>query len=395
MSTGLAAGIAVLLLAANAFFVGAEFAVVSARRSSIEPLAAAGSARARTVLWAMEHVSLMLACAQLGITVASVSLGVVAEPALARVLEGPLGAVGLPESAVHAVAVVIALVVVVYLHVVLGEMVPKNLAVSGPDRAALWFAPPLVWIARVVSPLITALNWTANHVVRLLGLEPRDEVASAFTVEEVQSIVERSQAEGLLHDTQGLLAGALEFSDRTAGDVMVPVHQLVSLPQGCTVEDVEHHVARTGFSRFPVTDSNGTPVGYLHLKDVLYAGPDERALAVPSWRVRALAEVGPDDEVEEALAAMQRTGAHLARVVVGTRAAAVDDALSGDGPPDDRAPGNGLDDRADERPDDGVGDVGHDAPPAERLRVLGVVFLEDILEELVGEVRDAMQRRAP
>jgi CBS domain containing-hemolysin-like protein len=338
VSAGLAIGLGVLLLAANAFFVAAEFAVVSVRRSAIEPQAVAGSARAKTVLWAMEHVSLMLACAQLGITVASVSLGVVAEPALAHLLEGPFDAVGLPASAVHPVAVVVALAIVVYLHVVLGEMVPKNLAVAGPERAALWFAPPLVWLARVVSPVITVLNWLANHVVRLTGVEPKDEVASAFTAEEVQSIVERSQAEGLLHDAQGLLAGAIEFSDRTAGDVMVPVARLVSLPPGCTVEDVERGVARTGFSRFPVTDDEGTPVGYLHLKDVLYAEPTDRPLPVPSWRVRALAEVAPDDEVEEALAAMQRTGAHLARVVTPSE----------------------------------------DQPSAPR--VLGVVFLEDILE---------------
>lgn len=345
MSPGLAIGLGLLLLAANAFFVGAEFAVVSARRSAIEPLAQAGSARARTVLWAMEHVSLMLACAQLGITVASVSLGVVAEPALAHALEGPLAAVGLPAGAVHAVAVAIALAVVVYLHVVLGEMVPKNLAVSGPDRAALWFAPPLVWVARAVRPVIVVLNWLANHVVRLTGVEPQDEVTSAFTAEQVQSIVARSQAEGLLRDEHGLLAGAIEFSDRTAGDVMVPTDRLVSVAQGCTVEEVERAVARTGFSRYPVTDAAGSPVGYLHLKDVLYAGPADRAQPVPGWRVRPLAEVRPGDEVEEALAAMQRSGAHLARVVA---------------------------------PDGGA--------------ALGVVFLEDILEELVGEVRDVMQR---
>lgn len=344
MSPGLAVALGLALLAANAFFVGAEFAVVSARRSSIEPLAEAGSARARTVLWAMEHVSLMLACAQLGITVASVSLGVVAEPALAHLLEGPLTAVGLPEGAVHPIAVAIALAIVVYLHVVLGEMVPKNLAVSGPDRAVMWFAPPLVWVARVVRPVVVALNWTANHVIRLFGVEPKDEVASAFTAEEVQSIVARSQEEGLLRDEHGLLAGAIEFSDRTARDVMVPVDRLVSVPRGCTVEDVERSVARTGFSRYPVVDDAGQPVGYLHLKDVLYAGPADRALPVPGWRVRPLAQVRPDDEVEETLAAMQRTGVHLARV------------------------------------------VGEDGT------VLGVVFLEDILEELVGEVRDRMQR---
>lgn len=345
MSTGLAITLGVLLLAANAFFVGAEFAIISARRSSIEPLAAAGSRRARVVLWAMEHVSLMLACAQLGITVCSTSLGVVAEPAIAHLIEGPLEAAGLPEGAVHPVAFVVALAIVVYLHVVLGEMVPKNLAVAGPDRAVLWFGPPLVWVARAVSPVITALNWLANHLLRLVGVEPKDEVASAFTAQEVQSIVERSQAEGLLDDAQGLLTGAIEFSDRTAADVMVPVGSLVAVERGCSVADVERLVARTGFSRFVVTDAAGVPVGYLHLKDVLYARPDERDLPVPDWRVRALAQVGPGDEVEAALAAMQRSGTHLARVL-------------------DEAAG----------------------------AVVGVVFLEDILEELVGEVRDAMQR---
>ena len=349
MSTGTALVLGMLLVASNAFFVGAEFAVVSARRSSIEPLAAAGSARARTVLWAMEHVSLMLACAQLGITVSSISLGVIAEPAVAHLIEGPLAAAGVPSSAVHPVAVAIALTLVVYVHVVLGEMVPKNLAISGPDRAALMFGPPLVWIARVIRPVIAALNWLANTVVRMLGVEPRDEVASAFTAEEVQSIVERSRSEGLLADAQGLLAGVIQFSDRTAGEVMIPLPELVTLEQGCTVDNLERLVTRTGFSRFPVV-AGGVPIGYLHLKDVLFAGPDDRDLPVPEWRVRALAQVGPDDEVEEALAAMQRSGTHLARV-------AQDD-------------------------DDGGA-----------ARVIGIIFLEDILEELVGEVRDAMQRR--
>jgi CBS domain containing-hemolysin-like protein len=328
VSTGTALLLGVLLLAANAFFVGAEFAVLSVRRSTIEPRAEAGEKRAKVVLWAMEHVSLMLACAQLGITVCSTGLGIIAEPALAHLLEGPFEALGVPEQLVHPVAVVIALAIVVYLHVVLGEMVPKNLAVSGPESAALWFAPPLVLIARVLKPVIVALNWVANHCVRLLGVEPKDEVASAFTVEEVQSIVEHSRAEGVLDDDQGLLTGAIEFSSRTAADVMVPLADLVTLTPAATPDDVEP----------------GTLIGYLHLKDVLYATNGNRSRPVPSWRFRAMAAVAPGDEVEEALRAMQRSGAHLARVEDGGR-------------------------------------------------TVGVVFLEDILEELVGEVRDAMQRR--
>ncbi len=343
MDSTLALVLAVALLAANAFFVGAEFALMSARRSAVEPLAEAGDRRAVTVLWAMEHVSLMLAAAQLGITVCSTSLGLVAEPAIAHLVEGPLHALGVPDAFTHPIAFVLALLVVVYLHVVLGEMVPKNLAVAGPDRAVLLFGPPLVWVARALRHVIGALNWLANHVLRLFRVEPQDEVASAFTAQEVQSIVERSQAEGLLADEQGLLHGAIEFSDRTAADVMVPVDGLVTVDATSTPDDIEHLVARTGFSRFPVVDPAGRPAGYLHIKDVLYADDATRAQPVPAWRVRALAVVAPGDEVESALAAMQRSGTHLARVE----------------------------------------DAG---------RTVGVVFLEDILEELVGEVRDAMQR---
>ena len=348
MSTPVAFTIAVLLLIGNAFFVGAEFAIISARRSSIEPLAAAGNRRAQVVLWAMEHVSLMLAAAQLGVTVCSTGLGIVAEPAVAALLEGPFQAVGVPEGLLHPVSFVVALAIVVFLHVVLGEMVPKNLAVATPEKAVLWFGPPLVLVARALRPVIATLNWLANRAVRLAGVEPRDEVASAYTAQEVQSIVERSRAEGLLRDEQGLLGSAIEFSARTAGDVMVPVGELVTVADGVTPDDVEHLVARTGFSRFPVADGSdpATLLGYLHLKDVLYASDDDRTLPVPGSRVRALASVLPQDEVEDALRAMQRTGAHLARV---------------EGP-------------------DGA---------------QGVVFLEDILEELVGEVRDSMQRRLP
>ncbi|GAA3213224.1 hemolysin family protein [Oerskovia jenensis] len=375
MSSTAALLLGLFLLAANAFFVGAEFAIISARRSAIEPLAAQGNRRAQTVLWAMEHVSLMLACAQLGVTVCSVGLGVVAEPAVAHLIEVPLHALGVSPSLTHPIAFVVALSIVVYLHVVLGEMVPKNLAVSGPEKAVMWFGPPLVVLGRILKPIIVSLNWLANHVVRWTGVEPKDEVASVFTAEQVQSIVEHSQAEGILQDEQGLLSGAIEFSERTAAEVMVPVERLVTVVEGCTPDEIERLVAKTGFSRFPVADVHGELVGYLHLKDVLYASGEDRFLPVPSWRVRALATAEPGDEIEDTLRAMQRSGAHLARVDAG-REDREGDVLGGPGVPGVPAAAG---------PDAGAPDRGPGA--------LGVVFLEDILEELVGEVRDAMQRR--
>jgi len=185
----------------------------------------------------------------------------------------------------------------------------------------------------------------SKAVVRLLGTEPRDEIPSAFTAEEVQFIVAESHREGLIEgDRHGMVRGALEFSDRVAGDVAVPVDRLVTLPIGATPDDVERLVARHGFSRYPFTDAAGELAGYLHLKDILYAGEDEHGQPVPLKLVRRLATVASGDEVEDVLATMQRTGSHLARVVDGTGA------------------------------------------------VSGVVFLEDVLEELVGEVRDSSQR---
>ena len=343
MSTPLALVVTVILLAGNAFFVGAEFAVTSSRRSQLEPLAEAGDTRAATALWALQHVSRMLATAQLGVTLCSTGLGVVAEPAIAHALAPLLAAVGVGHAGSHAVAVVIALVIVVGLHVVAGEMVPKNISIASPEKAVRWLAPPLVWCSRVFSPVVNALNGFANGVLRVLGIEAKEEISATFNAEEVASIVERSTAEGVLEDSTGLLSGALEFSEETAGSAMVPLDDLVVLPAGATPADVEDRVAHTGYSRFPIAGEDGVIVGYVHLKDVLYASGEERDQPITPWRIRRLESVSSSDQVEDALRHMQRTGVHCALV-------------------------------RDE------GDL------------VGILFLEDILELLVGEVRDVLQR---
>ncbi|NYD76636.1 hemolysin family protein [Arthrobacter cupressi] len=333
----------VFLLIGNAFFVGAEFAVMSARRSQIEPLAEAGSKRAKTTLHAMENVSLMLACAQLGITVCSLLILQVAEPAIHHLLAEPLEMLGTPHELADAAAFTAALLVVTFLHVTFGEMVPKNISVSVADRAALLLAPPLVHIARFVKPVIWSLNWSANHILRLMRIEPKDEVTSSFTLEEVQSIVQESTRHGLVADDSGLLSGALEFSAHTAAHIMVPVDKLVTLKPGSTPRELEKAVSRTGFSRFPLLDDDGGLAGYLHIKDVLSIPEEGQSHPISEGRIRSLANLSPDEEIEDALAVMQRTGSHLARVV------------------------------------DPAGST------------LGVLFLEDVIEQLVGEIRDATQ----
>jgi CBS domain containing-hemolysin-like protein len=333
----------IVLLLGNAFFVAAEFAVMSARRSQIEPLADTGSKRAQTTLRAMENVSLMLACAQLGITVCSLLILLVAEPAIHHLLAVPLETIGMPMEIADVAAFAVALMVVTFLHVTFGEMVPKNISVSVADKAALFLAPPLMFVARLVRPMIVALNWSANHILKLLRIEPKDEVNSTFTLEEVQSIVQESTRHGLVDDDAGLITGALEFSEHTASDIMVPLDKLVMLRAATTPVEFEKAVSRTGFSRFPMLDDDDMLYGYLHVKDVLSIPDADYQRPIAESRIRSLANLALGDEIEKAMSVMQRTGSHLARVI---------------GP-------------------DG--------------RTQGVLFLEDVIEQLVGEIRDATQ----
>ncbi|MCS6710933.1 HlyC/CorC family transporter [Brachybacterium sp. EF45031] len=336
------------MLVGNAFFVGAEFAIMSARRSQIEPLVDQGRPGARTALWAIQHVSPMLAAAQFGVTVCSVTLGAVAEPAIAHLLEPQFERFDVPESLVHPLAFAIALLIASYLHVVLGEMVPKNISIAMPVAAVLVLAPPLVLIARLITPIIWLLNHTANTILRMIGIEPRDEVESEFTAEEIAAIVDESRREGLLADDQGLLHGAIEFSGHLARDVMVPMDRVTTVTYDVSPAEIEEIVARTGYSRIGVRNDAGDLVGYLHLKDVLLppdASEEDYERPIHPGIVRAVVSVADDDDVEEALRAMQYNGAHMARV---------------------------------------------DSAAA---RSIGAVFLEDVLEELVGEVKDVMQAR--
>src|SRR5215207_10063898 len=239
MSTGTALAISAFLLVANAFFVGAEFALISARRSSIEPRAQAGNRLAGITLHAMERVSLMMAGAQLGITICSLGLGYLGEPAIAHALEGPFETIGLPEALVHPVAFAIALALIGFLHVVLGEMVPKNIALAGPDRAVLALAPPLTVVVRALRPAIAALNWIANRTLRAVGVEARDEVTSAFTRDEVAGFVEDSRREGLLDlGEERLLIGALQFEERDVRSVLLPLDDIESVGVDVTPAEV-------------------------------------------------------------------------------------------------------------------------------------------------------------
>lgn len=345
MSAAVAITGSILLLGLNAFFVGAEFAIISARRSEIEPRAEAGSRVAGVTLRAMENVSLMLAGCQLGITLCTLGLGALAKPALASALESLLGEVQVPESLAYTLAFILSLAVVAALHVVLGEMVPKNIALARPDRSAMALALPLRLYSILVFPLIAVLNAGANGILRLIGVEPRDEVASAFTRDEVSGLVQQSRREGKLDVHEGrLLSGALEFEERDARSVILPIDSIETVPEVVTPAEVERLSVATGFSRFPVI-REGQMIGYLHLKDALEFEAVHRNRPIAQSWVRPLPTVRSRDRLRSVLETMQSVEAHLARVI-----------------DDDR-------------------------------ETIGVVALEDVLEELIGEVRDATRQK--
>ncbi|MGH3871131.1 MAG: hemolysin family protein [Pseudonocardiaceae bacterium] len=335
-----------ILLVANAFFVCAEFALISARRDRLESIAAGGVHRARTVIRAGERLSLMLAAAQLGITFSSLGLGALGEPVIAAQLERLAGPLEIPDAMLHTVAFVIALGIVTVAHILLGEMVPKNIAIAGPERTALWMVPPLVTWMRLMRPAIAALNWIANHVLRAFGVVPRDELESAYSPDELANLIADSSREGLLDSQEHRrLTQTLSTRERTVADVLVPTYGLTTVAAEPTLGDIEQAVAQTGFSRFPLCrqglGSAAQLVGYLHVKDVLELLGRPPDTPVPARCVRPLPEVHSTAKLDEALALLRRSSSHLARVV---------------GP-------------------DGA--------------TLGVVALEDLVEEYVGTVRDA------
>lgn len=341
MNSTLAIFMIIVLLLANAFFVGAEFTLISSRRDRLEALTDQGVGRAWIVINASRNVSQMLAGAQLGITIASLLLGLIGEPAVAHLLDGLFAALNLPTYLLHPVSFAIALGVITVLHVLVGEMVPKNLAIAEPERLALWLVPPLVLWVKLAGPFIWLLSRTARLLLRAVRVEPRDELDTAYTSRELAELLSESRREGLLeHSEHRRLSQTLSSVEKTVADVLVPIRELTTLTVGATVGDVERAVSSTGFSRFPVRGSTGELTGYIHVKDVLELASEDPTTEVPTEKLRRLTQLSAMARLDDALSAMRDEGSHLAT--------AVDE----DGNP------------------------------------VGVVALEDLLEEYVGTVRD-------
>jgi len=341
----------IVLVAANAFFVAAEFALVATRRTRIEALVRRGDRKAKTVQKALQDLYRQLSAAQLGITVASILLGYVAQDTVTHLFRDWFAALprALSFLARGGVASTVAVGVVTFLHVVFGEQAPKAWAITHPERTGRWIAAPLILFSWITRPVTDALNWSARRVVRLLGVKGTSpELDRIHSPEEIRMLVEQSQKRGSLDAGDArLLKGVFEFSEKTARDVMTPRTQIVALPVHLTFEEAADQVALAGRSRYPVSrESLDDIVGTVHAKDIL-AGVRSGTGETLETILRPAVFVPGTREVEDVLADMRRQKLHLAIVL---------DEFGG---------------------------------------TAGLVTMEDLLEEIVGQIYDEYDRPPP
>jgi len=317
-SIGFGLAAVVVLVLANAFFVATEFALVSARRTRLDELAASGDRKARLARRAVQSLGRYISATQLGITLASLGLGWIGEPALAGLVAGAFNWLPKPFAAIatHGVASAIAFVFITILHITLGELVPKAFALAYPEEVSRWASGPLIGFTWLMSWPITLLNGTANRLLKVFGIARPGEHERMHSPEEIRMLVEQSTEGGtLLKEDARLLEGVFEFSEKTAQEVMTPRTQMIALEGGLTVQEAADEVAQARRSRYPVyTESLDEIVGVVHAKDILTAlraRPHETVQAI----MRPPLFVPGTREVEDVLADMKRLKTHLAVVL--------------------------------------------------------------------------------
>ena len=337
--------LALLLIAACGLFVAAEFSFVTVDRAQIDRDADAGDHAAQGVQSALRSLSTQLSGAQVGITVTNLAIGFLAEPAVSHLIRGPLESAGVPDGAVRPVATAIGLTLGTFLTMIFGELVPKNLAIAKPmptARATQRFMRGFTAAMRVP---IRLLNGSANAFIRRLGLEPQEELRSARSSTELASLISRSASVGTLdRDTAELMERSVEFGTRTAGEIMTPRVRTLSLEEGDRALQVIELARTTGHSRFPVLDAEDTVVGTVHVKNAVALPVHERATTKVK-HLMAKPIVVPDSlRLDPLLALLRQDGFQLAVVL------------------------------------DEYG--GH----------AGIVTLEDVVEEIVGDIADEHDR---
>jgi magnesium and cobalt exporter, CNNM family len=258
-----------LLVAANGFFVAAEFALVGVRSSRIETLAASGSRSAKRLMGLLQNLNAYLSACQLGITLASLALGWIGEPTIARLLEGPLS--GFSDAARHVIAFAIGFIIITALHIVLGEQAPKLIGLASAERVALAVALPLQLFYRIFSWPIRALDWASARTVQLVGIQATSEHASIYTEEELRKLVDMSRASGHLRaEERRLIHRVFEFSDTLVREAMVPRTEMAAIPNTCNLAEITKAFEQHRYSRLPVyRESFDDVCGFIHSKDVM------------------------------------------------------------------------------------------------------------------------------
>ena len=315
---GLRLGAVALLVLANGFFVAAEFALVAVRRSRIDQLVAEGSRRAKVVQRALKELDRYISGTQLGITLSSLALGWIGEPALAAVIDNALTAVGVPAPSpiVHSVAAVtIAFLIITFLHVVVGELAPKSVALTKPERVSLLVVRPLIVFSHVMSPAIRILNGAANGLLRLFRIKPVSELEHIHSAEELRLLVAQSAESGSLHETdRRMLAGVFDFHEKKARDVMRPRTDIVALPIESSADEVWEVVRAERYSRYPVYNESLDDVTGVFLAKDLWLHEDDKPFVLAE-HVRPTLYVPDNRPAERVLDDLRRTRFHMAVVL--------------------------------------------------------------------------------
>ena len=308
MSTALALWITVALIALSAFFVAIEFALVAARRYRLEE-AAETSAAARAALRSATDLSLLLAGSQLGITLCVLGLGAIAKPAVEELVRPLFG--GLNESVAYALSFVLSLVVVTFLHLVVGEMAPKSWAIAHPERSAILLALPMRAFMFVTRPLLVALNGTANRFLRLVGVEPVDEVGESHNPDDLRELVDHSATTGALDEQRrDQLLTALELDAAPLRELVRPRAEVSGVAPSATPAEIRAESRRSGHLRLLVGEPGARPVGVVHVRDALTRHADVTAADL----MRPVTTLGADTPMHDALRAMRDRRNHLALV---------------------------------------------------------------------------------
>lgn len=336
-----------ILVFLNGFFVAAEFAMVKVRGSRIDTLVQEGNARARFASHLTSHLDAYLSACQLGITLASLGLGWIGEPAIADAIEPLFGVLGLPESWIHPLSFVIAFTLITVLHIVLGELAPKTFAIRQAERITLWTAGPLIFFARIMNPFIWLLNGMANGLLRLFGIAPASESSSAHTEEEIRILMKESHESGLIDNTElALMDNIFDFADTTAREIMIPRTEMVCLYANHPFESNKAIALKEMHTRYPLCDDDKDDIiGFIHIKDLLKL-PDNAVHDIREL-VRPMTTVPESMPISTLLKMMQKRKTQIAILI---------DEYGG---------------------------------------TSGLVTLEDIMEELVGEIQDEFDEERP